>query len=48
MATTPTAQAATVTAQLGQHTAITAMEPVAPVQVVLAQHTAAIHIAINV
>lgn len=48
MATTPTVQAATATAQLGQHMATTAMGPVTLVQVVLAQHTAAIHIAINV
>jgi hypothetical protein len=48
MATTPTVQAATATAQLGQHMAITAMEQAALVLLVLAQHTAATHIAINV
>lgn len=48
MATTPTAQVATATVQLGQHMEITAMGQVALGLPVLAQHTAAIPIAINV
>ena len=48
MATTPTVQTAMATAQLGPHMAITAMEQAALVLLVLAQHTAATHIAINV
>ena len=48
MATTPTVQTATATVRLGQHMAITAMEQAALVLLVLAQHTAVTHIAINV
>lgn len=48
MATTPTVQTAMATAQLGPHMAITAMEQAALALLVLAQHTAATPIAINV
>ena len=48
MATRPTVQAATATAQLGPHMATKVMEPATLVQHVLAQLTAAIHIATNV